>query len=79
MARARPPGQRAGPALNRASPAQGSERRGRGNELRVRKVTRRDPAMKLWKLVLAVTIVGVVVLLLAGRNDIARYQSMRRM
>jgi hypothetical protein len=35
--------------------------------------------MKLWKLVLAVTIVGVVVLLLAGRNDIARYQSMRRM
>ena len=35
--------------------------------------------MKLWKLVLAVTIVGVVVLLLAGRDVIARYQSMRRM
>jgi hypothetical protein len=29
--------------------------------------------------VLAVTIVGVVVLLLASRNDIARIQSMRRM
>jgi hypothetical protein len=53
--------------------------RGCGNELRVRKVARREPAMKLWKLVLVVTIVGVVVLLLAGRNDIARIQSMRRM
>jgi hypothetical protein len=35
--------------------------------------------MKLWKLVLAVTIVGVVVLLLVGRNDISRIQNMRRM
>lgn len=35
--------------------------------------------MKLWKLVLGVTIVGVVVILLAGRADIARFQSMRRM
>jgi hypothetical protein len=42
-------------------------------------VTRKGHAMKLWKLVLAVTIVGVVVLLFAGRNDIARIQSMRRM
>jgi hypothetical protein len=33
----------------------------------------------LWKLVLAVTIVGVVVLLLVGRNDISRIQNMRRM
>jgi len=35
--------------------------------------------MKLWKLLLVATIVGVVVLWLAGRNDIARIQSMRRM
>lgn len=78
MDRARPsgPARQAGPGGNAV---RGVIRRERGNELRVRKVTRRDPAMKLWKLVLAVTIVGVVVLLVAGRNDIARFQSMRRM
>jgi hypothetical protein len=35
--------------------------------------------MKWWKLALAVTIVGAVVFLLAGREDIARYRRMRAM
>ena len=35
--------------------------------------------MKWWKLVLAVTIVGAAVFLLAGREDIVRYRRMRAM
>ena len=35
--------------------------------------------MKWWKLALAVTIVGAAMLLLAGREDIARYRRMRAM
>jgi hypothetical protein len=38
-----------------------------------------DPLMKWWKLALVVTLVGAAVLLLAGRDDIARYQRMRKM
>jgi hypothetical protein len=38
-----------------------------------------DPLMKLWKLALGVTLVGAVVLLLAGRDDIARYRRMKSM
>ena len=35
--------------------------------------------MKWWKLALVVTLVGAAVLLLAGRDDIARIQRMRKM
>ena len=35
--------------------------------------------MKWWQLALALTLVGVLVLLLAGRDDIARIRNMRRM
>jgi hypothetical protein len=35
--------------------------------------------MKLWKLALVLTVVGAAVLLLAGRDDIARYMRMRNM
>jgi hypothetical protein len=35
--------------------------------------------MKWWKLALVVTLVGAAVLLLAGRDDIARFQRMRKM
>ncbi len=35
--------------------------------------------MKLWKLTLGVTLVGAVVVLLAGRDDIARIRRMRSM
>jgi hypothetical protein len=35
--------------------------------------------MKWWKLALALTLVGVAVLVLAGREDIARFQRMRKM
>jgi hypothetical protein len=35
--------------------------------------------MKWWKLALVVTLVGAAAFLLAGRNDIARIQRMRKM
>jgi hypothetical protein len=35
--------------------------------------------MKWWKLALGLTLVGVVILLLAGRDDIARIRNMRKM
>ncbi len=35
--------------------------------------------MNSWKLALAVTLVGAVVVLLAGRDDIARYRRMKSM
>jgi hypothetical protein len=35
--------------------------------------------MRLWKLALVLTVVGAAVLLLAGRDDIARYLRMRNM
>ncbi len=35
--------------------------------------------MKLWKLAFALTLVGVVVFLLAGRDDIARFRRMKNM
>ena len=57
----------------------GVTRRGRGNELRVREGEEGDPLMKWWKLALVVTLVGAAVLLLAGRDDIARFQRMRKM
>ena len=53
--------------------------RGPGNELRVRVREEGDPLMKWWKLALVVTLVGAAVLLLAGRDDIARFQRMRKM
>jgi hypothetical protein len=43
------------------------------------KVKKGDRPMKWWKLALAVTLVGAVVLLFAGRDDIARVQRMRKM
>jgi len=38
-----------------------------------------DPLMKLWKLALGVTLVGALVVVLAGRDDIARIRRMRSM
>jgi hypothetical protein len=38
-----------------------------------------EPFMKLWKLALGVTVVGAVVLVLAGRDDIARFRRMKNM
>ena len=35
--------------------------------------------MKWWKLALGVTLVGAVVFLLAGRDDITRYRRMQKM
>jgi hypothetical protein len=35
--------------------------------------------MKWWKLALGVTLVGVAVFLLAGRNDIIRFRRMKNM
>jgi hypothetical protein len=53
--------------------------RGRGIELRVRKVKKGDPLMKWWKLALGLTVVGAAAFLLAGRGDIARVRRMHRM
>ena len=38
-----------------------------------------DLLMKLWKLALGLTLIGVVLLLLAGRDDIARFRRMKNM
>ena len=38
-----------------------------------------DLLMKLWKLALGLTLVGAVLFLLAGRDDIARFRRMKNM
>jgi hypothetical protein len=68
-----------GAGAGATSLSRGVTRRGPGNELRVRQGEEGDPLMKWWKLALVVTLVGAAVLLLAGRDDIARYQRMRKM
>jgi hypothetical protein len=81
-----PPGTGSQPGIRGPARLAGGKRRfggvtsrGRGNELRVREGNEGDPLMKWWKLALVVTLVGAAVLLLAGRDDIARYQRMRKM